>query len=220
MAYVQTQVGTVVVTDDYLPTGSIDFTCLNSNGYIVKNADRGVTIATRSGYSGPWPKSVPVSITGNYSVSCKYGTVVSSPRLVFYHSPPPPAATISFDVSPKTISAGGKSTASWEITWPLPACTLTAVPVCANSICSASSTAAAEALNRVIASSNVDTPSATIEPRSIRTALTTIAPGHSADHKAVGQKTFTITNTTDFTVNCGAGIKATSRVRVTTSGEQ
>ena len=204
------------------PSG-ISFSCLNSTTYEIRKDPAGANTLFDSGaYTGP--KVVPLVSSATYSVICKHGSVSAS-QPVFYNSPPPPAVTISVNATPKTIDAGGKSTISWDITFPplAPLCTLTAKPVCANNVCTAEQTAAAAALNTVIANGTTDPndPSGSNRPITDPAvgAISTPVPGNP-NHKALGKKTFDVQSTTDFVVNCGNGNTATTRVRVASSNEQ
>jgi hypothetical protein len=223
------QVGSVVVTGDYYNNpGSLDFTCINSDRYQVIRDPSGVNVVISSGiYSGP--KSVPVSIEDNYQIVCKKGSVQATQTVIYHY--PAPSATISVDAYPKTISPGGKSTLSWSISFPVAACALTALPVCTNGICSQAQSQSATALNYIIATQQTDAPlgnsgnggslTSALVSRSISSAIRNIAPGHTTtDFKALGQKSFTITNSADFVIDCGGGKRASTRVRVVNSNEQ
>lgn len=203
------------------PNG-ISFSCLNSTTYEIRKDPAGANTLFDSGaYTGP--TIIPLVSSATYSVICKHGSVSAS-QPVFYNSPPPPAVTISVNATPKTIDAGGKSTVSWDITFPplAPLCTLTAKAVCANNVCTAAQTAAANALNTVIANGTTDTndPSGS-RPITDPTIGAISAPVvGNPNHKALGKKTFDVQGTTDFVVNCGNGNTATTRVRVASSNEQ
>jgi hypothetical protein len=214
------QVDSVVIDDNYTDNASIDFECSGSTAWIVKNADTDATVASGVGAgtisqsvsipNPPWPQ-------GNYSVTCSYGSVSDS-EVVYYTYPPDPVA-VFIDSYPKTIKTGDTSTINWNISFPIASCALTAAAVCANGICTDEQTAGANVLNAKISSENTDVDDPNTS-RPITSAVKTIAPGHeSTDHKALGKKTFSIANSTDFTVRCGA-TTATTRVRVANSSEQ
>jgi hypothetical protein len=203
----------------YNNPGSVNFTCSGADNYVVVRDPSGANVTIASGvYSTP--VSVPITISDTYSVVCRKGAIASSPSLVAYATPPPPVATVEVNASPKTLTQGSKSTITWGIQYPTAACTLAAQAVCSNNACSQIQLNAAALLNTLIATTNTDSN----DPNGVRpitTAVNTVAPANvGGNWKAVGKKTFTITGTTDFVADCGAGNKATVRVRVTSSGEQ
>jgi hypothetical protein len=188
-----------------------------------------VTIVQQGAYSGS-PISVPISVFDNYKVTCSHGSVLSTPvTTVGYPSPPAPTISTLNLLGGGTVAKGTKIGLDWSILFPSNACTLTAYAVCTNgqAHCTAAQTSAAAALNAIISGSNTDSddPSGA---RPITTAITTIAPGHKdtdtpivlIDWKGLGKKTFTVTNSTDFTLDCGGGNKVNKRVWVTTLNEQ
>jgi hypothetical protein len=220
-------VDSAVVTGDYYSDpATIDFTCIDSTGYEVIFDPALQNISIKSGaYVGETLVSTKQGATnygpGDYKVLCKHGSVSDS-RMLQYHFPAP-GATVSIDAYPKTIDSGGKSTLSWMVSFPTGACTLTAHAVCANNICTSSQEAAANTINYILANGTTDpeTPGEQVNNRSIVSAVNTIAPGHTnTDHKALGKKTLTIKSSTDFTVDCGVGKTATTRVRTVSSNEQ
>jgi hypothetical protein len=211
------QVSSATVVHDYGIGGpsSIDFTCLNSDSYSLF---RELTPFSSGVYAGA--KSIGVSFGGNYQLICKHGSVQSATTTLYFHAPPPPGPKVSVDAYPKTIKSGAESTLTWIVQYPVPACVLTASPVCTGGSCTPAQLAATAALNTIInaSSTDLDDPSGS---RRITTAVKTIAPGHeTTDYKALGKKTFKFINTTDLTVNCGVGKTATTRVRVTNVIEQ
>jgi hypothetical protein len=139
------QVGSATINGDYgynitppAVVPSIEFSCIGSDRYEIRKAPAGANtlfasgLLPSNGYLGL--TDVPVILSDNYAVICKQGNIASVPTLVFYNSPPPPVATISINATPKTIDTGGKTTLTWSIQYPLPACTLTASSVCENNI--------------------------------------------------------------------------------------
>jgi hypothetical protein len=57
--------------------------------------------------------------------------------------------------------------------------------------------------------------------RPIATAIQSLASGHGApEFKAMGKKTFDVVHSTNFTIDCGGGNKASTIVRVTNNNEQ
>ena len=215
------EVGPVDVSGQHYYTApeAISFTCNNSTHYkVIKSGPPDVTFGPYV-YAGPVQFSMmPVGRgTGNYSISCIHGSVESVPTSKYYDSSAPVTSYVSVDAYPKTINAKGKSTISWSVTSPTAACKLEVKAVCKNNTCSTVETQAAGSLQNIIDTGYVDNSNSIL----IRNAVKTIAAGQSgADAKALGKKTFTIDYTTDFTVNCGNGKTATSRVRVANSQEQ
>jgi hypothetical protein len=221
------QVGPVTVVGDYLINpGSIDFSCINSDHYsLIKNPGAGQTIIRNNlAYSGP--VSVPVTDEANYQIICSHGSVDAF-RTVMYHYPAP-AATIFIDAYPKTVNPGGKSSVVWRVNFPTNACVISAKAVCANNICSSTQEVAASTINQILSSGTVDADTLgavgtnqSADTRTITAAVQNIAPGHTGtDYNAIGKKTFTFNSTIDFTIDCGNGKKASTRVRAASSNEQ
>ncbi len=221
------QVGPVTVVGDYLVNpGSIDFSCVNSDHYsLIKNPGAGQTIIRNNlAYSGP--VSVPVTDEANYQIICSHGSVDAF-KTVMYHYPAP-AATIFIDAYPKTVNPGGKSSVVWRVNFPTNACAISAKAVCANNICSSTQEAAASTINQILSSGTVDADTLgavganqSADTRTITAAVQNIAPGHTGtDYNAIGKKTFTFNSTIDFTIDCGNGKKASTRVRAASSNEQ
>ena len=207
----------------YNNPGSIEFVCSNSDSYSLIRDLSGANEVISSG-TYTTKKTVPVTISDNYTVFCKHGSVSSAPSTVRYDSPPPPSPVIFINATPKTMDFQGKSAVNWVIQFPEIACSLKAKPVCTNDVCSQAQTDAAAVLNNTIATENTDTNdqgNGNGGTRAIQTAINTIAPGHEeTDWKALGKKTFTVTKSTDFTIDCGGGNTATTRVRITNSNEE
>jgi hypothetical protein len=225
------QVGSAIINGDFgypvLPpavTTSIEFNCIGSDNYEIRKTPAGANTLFASstftnGYSGLI--DVPITVSDNYAVICKKGTVASTPEIRFYTPPPPPVATVSINATPKTIDIGGKTVLTWSVQWPIPACTLTATAVCANNNCSQSQIDAATALSTTITSGSTDANDPSGPNRLISTAITTYAPGHGPpEYKALGKKTFDVIHSTNFTLNCGGTNKASTVVRVTNNNEQ
>lgn len=225
------QVGSAKINGDYgypttppASTSSVEFSCIGSDRYEVRKTPAGANTLFASAllpapnYSGLI--DVPVTLTDNYAVICKQGTIESTPEVRFFSAPPPPVATLSINATPKTIDIGGKTTLSWSIQWTLPTCTLTASPVCANNICSQSQLDAATALMTTITTGSTDANDPSGPNRSITSAIRSAAPGHELDQKAMGKRTFDVIHSTNFTIDCGGTNKASTIVRVTNNNEQ
>ncbi len=210
-------------TYGYGGAGSLDIVCANSDTYSVV---RDLSGDNELIDSGPYTTATntPLTVSDNYSVFCKHGSVSSSPTTVRYDTPPPPSSLIFINATPKTMDFQGKSAVNWVIQYPEAACALTAYPVCTGGVCSQAQLDAAVVLNNVIDTENTDADdqgNGGGGPRSITDAVNTIAPGHEeTDWKALGKKTFTVTKSTDFTIDCGNNNTATTRVRITNSNEE
>lgn len=210
-------------TYGYGGAGSLDIVCANSDTYSVV---RDLSGDNELIDSGPYTTATntPLTVSDNYSVFCKHGSVSSSPTTVRYDTPPPPSSLIFINATPKTMDFQGKSAVNWVIQYPEAACALTAYPVCTGGVCSQAQLDAAAVLNTVISTENTDTDDQGNGGgglRSIAEAVNTIAPGHEeTDWKALGKKTFTVTKSTDFTIDCGNNNTATTRVRITNSNEE
>jgi hypothetical protein len=223
------QVGSATITGDYgyiIPpetTSNIEFSCINSDRYEVVKDPSGTPVSFASALlpaPGTGLVKVPLFVGGNYSVICKQGSAESIPEIRLFNPPPPPLASIIINATPKTIDMSGQTVLTWSFQYPLPACTLTASPVCSNNICNQSQLDAAAALMTTISTKTTDAndPSGS---RPITTAITTYAPGHGTpEFKAMGKKTFDIVHSTNFTIDCGGGVKASTIVRVTNKNEQ
>jgi hypothetical protein len=208
-------VGSVTIAGNYYDNpADLVVTCNNSNAYEVT---RGGTFVSGGAY--PSTRHIPVTVAGNYSVVCKYGTVDSLPALIFYYTAPP-AATVTLNATPRTITKDGSSILNWETKFPTNTCTLTAKVVCTNNLCTSDQNAWQTTISDRLATGNTDANDPNTQ-RSITTAVTTPAPGHKdVDWKGFGKKTITgIPFTTDFTLKCPTGQTETKRVQVTTSQE-
>ncbi len=208
--------GVSTITGNYYGPGSFNFTCSNSNGYIVRRD--GVIVGQQASgtYVSGTPVQIPVTVGGNYQVECFHGDYsILVPANLFSVVPPP--AVIAISATPRTIAKDSSVTLSWNIQYPTNACTLTAKSVCTNGVCNAAQLASQSALNARLATENIDASTS----RRITTAVRTIDSAYSASYRAVGKKTLKISNTTDFTIDCGSTAqKATARVLVTKSNEQ
>jgi hypothetical protein len=211
------------VVNDYgyvNPTG-ISFTCLDSSSWEVRRDPAGVNVIVNSGtYTTGQTVMQPLTLTGNYQIICKQGSVSDTTMLLYHSSADLPAPTMTINASPKTIDKGGKTTISWGVNFPpVTGCTLTASTVCANNDCTSdpSAVTAVATLNGIIANDNTDAndPSG---PRSIISALMTPAQNLPIP-KSMGRKTLDVSKSTNFTLDCN-GNKASTLVRVTNSNEQ
>ncbi len=216
----------VIVTGEYYSTpGNLNITCTNSNGYAVHNTASGppYTLVQSGAYAGV-PVNVPVTSTGNYQVTCSYGSVIDT-RVSLYNSPPPGPATVSVIASSRTVNSGGSSLISWNVHFPpiLPKkCVLTGKAVCANNACSAAqNTYNTELSTQLLGNTDPSSPGGSVP---IATSVTTVTPGNT-DFRAIGKKTITnIKYTTDFTLSCesasGVISETKTRVFVTKNEEQ
>jgi hypothetical protein len=206
------------IPNDYFTPANFDFTCSGSKSWELYNSDLNTLVSSGASALLTFSKSILLpAVQGNYQVHCKHGSVEAT-QTVFYHYPANQPIVI-IDAYPKTLSTAGTSLVNWNITFPIAACTLTATAVCTNNVCTQSQTDAAEAINRTIATENTDLNDPNTS-RPIPSTVNDFAPGHkTTDHRALGRKTFGISKTTDFTVDCGSGKKATTRIRVANSNE-
>jgi hypothetical protein len=200
----------------YRDPGSFIFTCSNADSYVVRHADTGTIIATGT-YSGE--VTAPITKTGNYSVACQQGLYTSNTVARYYNAPPPPPSEISFIISPRTVSKNEKTILNWNIHFPRETCSLTAKVICKNDSCSTAQKDFEDQLNQVLESEYTDEVDED-GSRPIFTALKTVAPRHvDVDWMAVGQKTLSISYTTDFTLSCGKGMEDRKRVYIRTVKE-
>jgi hypothetical protein len=206
------------ITGNYYGPGQLTFMCNYSNAYKVRRDGAIVSSAAPNTYTSGTLINLPISTSGTYQIEClhgDYGTLLQP----WLFSTTPPAPIISLIASPRTITKNTETNLNWAVQFPIASCALTAKAVCSNDICTADQLAAETVLNARLASENTDLS----DPngvRSIATAIKTIVPSHmNTDYKALGKKTFQISNSTDFTITCGAQ-KSTARVRVTLSNEQ
>lgn len=210
---------------NFFGPGTVTVTCSNASHYAVYKSGAPTIVRATTTYPGV-PVVVPIVTTDTYWYVCIQGSFAVPSTLKDFTAPPPPTAIVSLEVSPRTISKDGLSTLSWNILYPIPACTFTAKSVCANDSCSQAQTQSEQSLNTKIMSSSEytdqDDKYSTQGPRTILTSVQNVAPGHlNTDQKGFGKKTFKISHTTDFTINCGGvGHAETKRVQVTKSDEQ
>jgi hypothetical protein len=206
----------------YYPLGTLSLTCSGADSYSVELG--GVPVIPVTAYSGPVTFN-NISVDGNYTIQCRYGSV-SSQVARRYNAVPPPAV-VGLTISPTTLTKDDDVIVKWDTTFPTNACTLTARVVCANNSCTVAQTAAQTALNAILAATTTD-PDDKHGSRSLQTAIKTVAPGHKdndspiiiTDWKALGKKTLRILYTTDLTYECSPTSKETKRIQVTKSSDQ
>jgi hypothetical protein len=142
----------------YAPQGSLNITCSDSDKYkVTRRLANGTEVSVDSGsYSGS-PVSVPVSITGDYSVYCGKGSYYQNPPEVErYNASPPPSPDIVLTAQPSTLSRESESNISWTITHPRQGCTLTANTVCQNNTCNQNQILHQDLINQKIQTALVD----------------------------------------------------------------
>ena len=210
---------------NYFGPGTVTVTCSGADKYAVYKSGAPTVVRATTTYLGV-PVVVPITTSDTYWYVCIKGSFAVPSTLKDFFAPPPPSAKVSLEVSPRTISKDGVSTLSWNILYPVAACRFTAKSVCTNNVCSPSQLLSEAALTNKIVSpteyTDADDKYSIAGPRSILTTIQNVAPGHgSTDQRGFGKKTFKITHTTDFTIDCGgAGHMETKRVQVTKSDEQ
>lgn len=214
-------VDSVVVTGQYYQSGgNLAITCSGANKYkVVKDG----TLFTSGNYLGT-PVNVPVTESGNYSVTCIQGNYEGPSVVKYYNAGPPPSAIISITASPRTIAKNTSTILNFNLQFPIASCTLTAKAVCAGDKCTQAQLAYETKINNILKTEKVDSP----DPygvngvsRSIVSAVKTVVPSHiNTDWKTYGKKTLKgIENTTDFTISCGNS-KSSVRVLVTQNQER
>lgn len=210
-------VSTAQISGEYYATpGTLQFTCDDADNYAVHYGDTGAVVATGT-YEGV--SRAPLIKTGNYSVVCLRGEHASTPVAKYYNAPPPPPSEIFFLVTPRTISKDETALLNWNIHYPRETCTVKAKVVCKNASCSKEQIDYEDIFNQSLQSDFTDKDDPDTS-RPIPTAVNTLAPGHvDTDWRAVGQKTFSISYTTDITFDCGDGKPETKRVYLRTAKE-
>jgi hypothetical protein len=218
--------GLIVRGNYYDDPGHIEFKCGGSDSYEVRMDPTGANTLVPGG-SGVSTgdnqlHSVSVSTTQDYKIICKKGSVEKTMTTSYTNPADRPQVALSFTAVPKTIEVGGKVVLNWDITYPAPACVMTAQVVCPNGTCNQTLTSYQAELNAMIQSGRVDQVAGSqTTPRTIASSISTVTPGHeTTDQKAIGKKTLSsVQGTTDFTIDCGGNKKASTRVRVTSSKE-
>ena len=213
------QVVSASIIGQYYPPGTLSLTCNGSDTYSVLL--NGNPFIPTTPYTGPVTIN-NISVSGNYTIQCKYGSAVNQTSRPYDSAPP--TAIISLSVSPTTLTKDGDVTVKWDTKYPTNACTLTAKVVCANNSCTAAQTAAQNALNAILTSTTTDFNDKATS-RLLQTAIKTVAPGHkdtdvpliALDWKALGKKTIRILYTTDLTYACSPTNKETKRIQITRS---
>jgi hypothetical protein len=134
-------VGPVGITNQYTPSATFDFTCINSTKYEVWLGLRGVGTVLKSStlYSPDADGKVHPVVTagtlgeGNYSIYCNRGAVYSAPAAKYYRPTMPTPPVITLNASPKTIQKGGNAVLSWKVDYPTASCGIKVSPVCSGS---------------------------------------------------------------------------------------
>lgn len=198
---VHPEVASLSVTGEYYSVpGILNVTCSRASAYSVRYVDTNTFIATGT-YSQV--AQVPITKTGNYSVICKEGDFEGSPVARYYNAPPAPTPEISFLISPRTVSKDEKTILNWSIRFPQPSCTLSAKVICKNNSCTTAQSDFENEINQILQSEFTDQN----DPDGVRpipTAVNTIPPSHiDNDWKSIGQKTLSLSYTTDFILSCG-----------------
>ncbi len=215
---VNPQVTHVTVSGEYYKTpGAFNFSCSNAESYIVRYADADAIIATGT-YTGE--VHAPTTKSGNYSAVCRQGGYTSSPEARYYNAPPPPPAEISLLISPRTVFKDEKSILNWNIHFPLESCMISAKVICKNANCSTAQSDYENEINQILQSDFTDKEDQE-GSRPIMTSIKSVAPSHvDSDWMATGQKTLTISYTTDFTLSCEGVPAQTKRVYIRVNKEQ
>ena len=193
----------------YVTPGTISFECSNATEYLVRNSDYN-TIISSSSYSRE--VTTTISASGNYSIICGHGNYLGRPKVVFYNAPPPPPPKTFLSVSPQTVYKAGKTTLSWDVTFPIESCKLSAKVFCKSNECTPAQVESEKNLNDILQSGDTD-PDDPVGLRLIRTALTTVpSKNTNSTWNSTGKKTISVMSSTEFTLSCGNGIEAKQRV--------
>ncbi len=235
------------VTCQNPPTSVTTFTGqYTSNGkFVVTGENIDSCIVTRNGVlldEGVSPLTVNFSTAGTYRAYCSYTdanlVAHTSNSFTINYSTTPPPPVVSLKASPTTVSAGSPSVLTWTVTYPgsvqVPArvCTLVAITVCSggHGNCNASQLASEVSVNAIIQASSTDVndtdSSRTITPIALNEVTDTPANilSGNTDWKTSGKKTFILSKSTDFMLDCEAkpsepNAKQGVRVMVTNSVE-
>lgn len=209
-----------VVGEYYADRGRFIFSCENAGSYVVKSLEKGVDIATGT-YFGE--VKVPVDISGNYSVACSKGNYNGRSVARYYNAPPPPPPIITLSVSPQVVPLTGTTTLSWDILYPRNECVLTAKSFCKADGCTTAQSDSEITLNQILETEKVDQGSSETL-LNIQESLKKVPEDESnTELRVTGRKTLTISNTTDFILNCGNGVEVKKRIftkRIQSSQEQ
>lgn len=195
---------------------NFNISCADSDSFSLYN--NGSFLASYSVPHAP----IPATASGQYSVICKKtsadGHLFTSAPAIRNYSILPPPPIVSIKQTPATISRGTATVISWEVQYPTAQCALNAVPVCANASCTDAQLQAANDVNTIITSQLTDTNDLGGVGRLISDAIRTIVPqalSGRQDWKAFGKKTFNLSKSMDFELNChGTGPYERQKVRV------
>lgn len=200
-----------VIGEYYKDSGFLVFSCAASDGYSVKSTERETIIATGTYFQ---EMRVPVDVSGNYSVSCSKGNYTSSSLVRYYNAPPPPPPVIVLGLSPQSVSFTGTTTLSWNILYPKEECSLKAKSYCKASGCTDLQSESEDTLNRILASEEIE-ESTQANPMTIQNSLKKVVIDSSTNEmRALGTKKLTISQTTDFIINCGSDVEVKRRVYI------
>lgn len=200
-----------VVGEYAVDKGKIVFSCELSDAYTVKSTEKEMIIAT-----GTYSQEVrlPVSTSGNYSISCSKGSYNGSPIARYYNAPPPPPPILFLNLSPQAVVSTGTTTLEWSILYPRETCTLRAKSYCKAAGCTPGQSDSEEALNQILDTVNLNLDkSKQVNSTSTQDSLKKVGEDDSDnDLRVTGKKNLTISQTTDFILSCGDGIEVRKRI--------
>lgn len=217
---VDPEIGSFTITGRHYYTSpeALNFTCLNSTDFRITKDGVGFSpYNTPTPYLGP--VTIPLTQAGNYGVICIAGEIEQTSTIKQYDPTAPTAGTISIDIQPKTIIPYSKSILSWKIPTPpttAPLCALSVSAVCTNGPCTDDQKDASSTIQTIINGSTTDSGI-----RTIVEAVSTIPASQIGmpTPTASGKKTFIIYKSLDFTIDCGGGNRASTRIRVSSNRE-
>lgn len=200
-----------VIGEYYKDYGFLVFSCMGADGYIVKNKEREMIVATGTYFQ---EVKVPVDSSGNYSVVCSKGNYNSPSVVRYYNAPPAPPPVIALGLAPQSVTASGVTTLSWNILYPQEACSLRAESFCKSSGCTELQNESEERINQILETENTE-ESTEANPVTIQSSLKKIVVDTVTNElRAIGSKKLTISQTTDFILNCGNNVEAKRRIYV------
>ncbi len=198
-----------VIGEYYKDYGFLVFSCMGADGYVVKNNEREMIVATGTYFQ---EVKVPVNSSGNYSVICSKGNYNSPSVVRYYNAPPAPPPVIALGLAPQSVTSSGVTTLSWNILYPQEACSLRAESFCKSSGCTELQNESEERINQILQTENTE-ESTEANPVTIQSSLKKIVVDTVTNEmRAIGSKKLTISQTTDFILNCGSDIEVKRRI--------
>jgi hypothetical protein len=200
-----------VIGDYIADKGRIIFSCESSDAYVVKSTEKETVVATGT-YSQE--TRVPVSASGNYSITCSKGSYNGSSVARYYNAPPQPSPVLFLGLSPQAVASIGTTTLDWSILYPRDTCTLQAKSYCKAAGCTLDQSESEDKLNQILSTVKLTLDqNKQVGSTSTQDSLIKIKEDDSEQElKVAGKKVLAISQTTDFILRCGDDVEVKKRI--------